>query len=74
MLNDPSENEALPITLEQFSLALAAHALLTAFQGELHKFTSPEFGESIASFIQRFALGEKIDRPQPHSDGDVDHL
>lgn len=51
-----------PITLHQFSRALAAHALIVAHPDVLHGFFAPENGEAVAALIERFALGETLDR------------
>jgi hypothetical protein len=57
-----------PITLEEFSRALAVHAMIVACPNELHSFFAPEQGEKLAQFIYRFAKGEPIGRPQAPED------
>jgi hypothetical protein len=52
-------------TLEQLCRALAAHCLLSSHPDALKVFLAPETAESTAQFIQRFALGEAVNRPQP---------
>jgi hypothetical protein len=64
-----TDPKSLP-TLEQFCRALAAHALVVAHPEKLHEFLAPELAESTASFIHRFAIGERINRKPPQSDGD----
>jgi hypothetical protein len=51
------------ISLEQWCRALAAHAMLTAHNDQLHSVMAPELIEGVASFILRFAKGEPVERP-----------
>jgi hypothetical protein len=65
-------DEAAPaITLEQFCRALAIHAMLVGNPATFRDPLAPEIGEQYASFVYRFANGEKIRRPRAD---DIDHL
>ncbi|MHB1100890.1 MAG: hypothetical protein ACYCZR_15200 [Burkholderiales bacterium] len=56
------------MTLQEFTRALAAHAMLTTYKHELDGFFAPEKAERVAEFIHRFALGEAVDRPKERAD------
>lgn len=59
-MTGPSE-----LTRAQLCRALAAHAIIVRCPEALEQFTAPEFAEGVASFIERFALGELVGRPPP---------
>jgi hypothetical protein len=61
-----------PITLEQFTRALAIHALIVNNPPELREFFAPELAERIAEIIQRFANGEALGRPTAIDGDDLD--
>ena len=54
----------MPITIEEWARALAAHAMLVAYPHELHSALAPERLENTAQFILRFARGEVLARPE----------
>lgn len=62
------EPDEAPITLKQFSRALAAYLLMSAHPSLLHSVMAPETAERTADWIHRFALGEAVGRPEPHGD------